>query len=267
MAGINLGIFYLLDTPLVVDEEGVYLQGDIRDVWLEDGRVRYQLVSESGKIDINYVDRQLFYLLLEQYGLGEEDMDSIYDSLLDWRDSDDLHHLNGAENEYYEDLDEPYVARNGKIMDPNEFFLIKGTEGLAGRMKAADIFTVHNGKGKVAFNDLTPAMLIFLTNGDQEAQALYHKLRLEVGQLSAVHAQLILGDERYQELQPYLSFGRARSNFYTVMATGYAGELPPDEAEDGQDKTTPHVPGSRVSVLLEKRGAKITYYGWQEEWS
>lgn len=267
-AGVNLGIFYLLDTPLAEDEEQAYLLGDSRDIWLADGLVRYQVVNEAGKIDINYVQQPLLALVLSSYGLDEDDIAIISDSLLDWRDSDDLHRLHGAENDYYEGLAEPYRSRDGKIKDPNEFFLIRGTEKLAGRMRAADIFTTHNRQGKVDFNQLTPAMLNFLTNGDEEAKDLYGQLRQEVGTLSAVHAQLILGDERYAEVKPYLSYSSPHNKFYTIVATGYAGEVQAGENDHNQGAARANKgPGSHVAILLEKRGGKIRYLSWREYWS
>ena len=260
---LNMGIFSLIDTPQE-DGEEPYLQGERRDVWLADGLACYQVVSEAGKIDINYVDKPLLGLLLSYYGLEEEEIDIIADSLLDWQDSDDLHRLNGAESDYYEGLDDPYQPRNGKIRDPQEFFLVRGTEKLAGRLTASEIFTVHNRQNRVDFNQLTPAMLDFLTNGDAEAKALYGRLRRELGTLDVENAQLVLGDERFAEIAPYLSFSPAHNTFFTIMASGYAGVRPPEEEEA---EATPRPAGSHIAVLLEKRGKKIRYLGWREQMS
>lgn len=266
LAGINSGLFHLLDKPLNEDEQGPYELGDSRDLWLPEGRTRFQVVSESGKIDVNYLDKQLLLLLLEHLGTDEEQADIIYDSLLDWIDDDDLHRLNGAENDYYQGLDQPYVARNGKMRDPSEFLLLRGTEELVGRLPIYDMLTTKSRTAKLAFNELTPAMLDFLTAGDEEAVALFYELREQEGRLQAVHAQLILGEERYGLLSPYLTFGRTRTSYYTISATGYAGELQEEQAEE-ETENRPHRPGSKVSVLLERRGKKIVYHGWQEGWS
>ena len=34
----------------------------------------------------------------------------------------------------YEELEDPYIARNGKILDPTEFFLINGTDELVDKL-------------------------------------------------------------------------------------------------------------------------------------
>ena len=42
------------------------------------------------------------------------------DAIIDWRDSDDLHRLHGAEDEYYMKLPEPYHAKNGPFDSVDE---------------------------------------------------------------------------------------------------------------------------------------------------
>ena len=51
-------------------------------------------------------------MMLNPFDLDEQDRDIIVDSILDWRDADDLYRLNGAENEYYESLTYPYGTKN-----------------------------------------------------------------------------------------------------------------------------------------------------------
>ena len=85
---------------------------------------------------MNRSSRQLLKLFLEYHELEPDQVVTVVDSLLDWRDSDDLHRLNGAEKETYEALEPPYIPRNGKIMDPAEFFLIHGTDMLVDRFTA-----------------------------------------------------------------------------------------------------------------------------------
>ena len=150
-AGVNLGIFRLLDKPLeyIDDEYEVFAEGYEYDTYLDTGRISYRVINESGKIGLGKPNNTLFRLLLEYMGLDTDEQEIVIASLLDWQDSDDLYRDDGAESETYEELDDPYIARNGKIMDPAEFFLINGTEELVGRFKANEIFTVHNSSNKI----------------------------------------------------------------------------------------------------------------------
>ena len=87
--GVQLAIFRKQDR--VVNSEGTeyerFLEGFSYETMLADkGRIRYYLVSESGKIDLNTVPRQLLELFLVYHGLEIDEVDTVYDSLLDWRD-------------------------------------------------------------------------------------------------------------------------------------------------------------------------------------
>ena len=273
-AGLSLGLFRLLDRPIDVpplgaeeDWDGFY-EGFEYKVFLPKGKVTYYVTSEAGKIDLNTSPQPLVELFL-QYQLGEENEEAIatvIDSLLDWKDTDNDHHLNGVENDFYEGLQDPYIARNGKIEDPAEFFLVNGTRPMIGKFSASEVFTVHNPGGKINFNSLTPAMLDFLTGGDKEKAAAYREAKIEFkGQLNAAIAAEILG-EQFEKFQPYLDTGTINSNsqFYMVVGTGYAG-VEQDEAEEGGEETVaPKTPGTEESMIIKKDVNGFTCLAWQE---
>ena len=55
-----------------------------------------------------------------------ENKDIIADSILDWIDADKNHRLNGAENEFYQDLIPPYFPKNAPIENIDERIKIRG---------------------------------------------------------------------------------------------------------------------------------------------
>ena len=85
-----------------------------------------RMYNESGKININLADEKLLRLLVEPLDIQPADKDIIVASILDWRDADDLYRLNGAENDYYQSLEEPYECRNGDFESPEELLLVRG---------------------------------------------------------------------------------------------------------------------------------------------
>lgn len=258
--GINQALFTLFDTPLNYDkEQRTYLGKEQRSV-LDKGRIHYVLVNESGKIDLNGASRHLLTTFAEYLEMDEEEQNILADSLEDWRDPDNLHRLQGAEDDYYQNLEPPYRARNGKCIEVSELALIRGAEKIAATVKMSELFTTHNPGGKINFNSLSPAMLVFLTENDPEKMRDYHELRQNQGDLSALEAQLILGNERYQQCADFLTYTNNKVRFFTATATGYAGKQEVDQAND-------HQPGTRVTVLFEKNGINLHYYGWHEEWS
>ena len=274
-AGMNMAIFRVLgQTPLDLpafgeEEEWLhFFEGFQYEFFLPLGRVTYYAVSESGKIDLNRSPPRLIELFLE-YKLGEEkeeEIATIMDSLLDWRDNDDLHRLNGAESEFYESLDDPYIARNGALEDVNEFFLIHGTESLAGQFDAMDVFSVYNAQnnGKININSLTPAMLNFLSNNNSEAVEAYREAKKEFeGKLPLSVMTEILGEERYGELSPFFTNTSSANKFFFIVGTGQPGL----EENAALDPESPRkTAGSQNSVIIQKNGTNYTFMTWQERY-
>ena len=90
------------------------------------GALRVRLVDEGGKININRVNEDTLRRIFTNLGLDGVRRDTLVDSILDWRDEDDLHRANGAESEYYRALDAPYTARNGLLDTFADLLWIRG---------------------------------------------------------------------------------------------------------------------------------------------
>jgi type II secretory pathway component PulK len=97
--------------------EGVYsLIGRIDPT---DQDLRYGLVDENSKIDLNTATRDM---LLKLPGMTEE----IADSIIDWRDPDDTPGPRGAESAYYLNLRHPYQCKNAAFESVDELLLVRG---------------------------------------------------------------------------------------------------------------------------------------------
>ncbi|MBU0482372.1 MAG: general secretion pathway protein GspK [Proteobacteria bacterium] len=274
--GVSLALFRL-NAKLDLDTEellgGPFSFGKIYESVFPAGKIEYYAVSESGKIDLNSGSMVPLMLFLEHLGLDEDERAVVADSLLDWRDGDDLYRVNGAERDYYEELPRPYVPRNAKIEDPGEFFLIRGTERLRGMFDPYEVFTTHGAQGKINFNSLTPAMLDFLTAGNQEDKDLYWELRQDIRTLSGAHAQQVLGSERYAMFNNILVYNVPNNPYYSIVARGLAGFTSEEGAADevideglageGQKKKR----GGRVRVLVSSNGGRIRYLSWRVYYS
>ncbi len=264
-AGVNIALFRLMDKPISLEAEeefGALRAGQQYASYLESGRVTYHAANESGKIDLNAAPARLLELFLQYHGLSGEEAAIVVDSLLDWGDSDPLARLNGAEQEYYLGLPEPYIPRNGKIEDPGEFFLVRGTGALEGRLDPLEVFTVSNPLKKINFNSLPPAMLDFVVAGDAGRLAAYHEARALQPTLNAAQARQILGDERYLELEPFLTYEDGAGRMYTITATGEAGLAP---AAEGSDEEA----GVRVTVqaLVRLLANGYQILAWKERYT
>jgi general secretion pathway protein K len=119
-------------------------------VWVTDGRpyplsydrgvCEVRVMSEAGKVNINLVSEQMLRKILENLGVDSERKEIIADSIMDWRDPDDLYRVNGAENDYYQSLKEPYFCKNGPLSSIEEMLLIRGI--------TPDLFFGKKGKGE-----------------------------------------------------------------------------------------------------------------------
>ena len=93
------------------------------------GRGRYwvTVTDEESKIQLNTASDRVLWLLFSNSGVkGGARLRVIVDSIMDWRDPDKLHRLNGAEDDYYLSLRVPYKAKNGNFETIDELLLVKG---------------------------------------------------------------------------------------------------------------------------------------------
>jgi general secretion pathway protein K len=104
--------------------------------WVTDGReyplpfqeveCSVRLTGEAGKVNINRVSDGMLRKIMTNLGLEGEARDTATDSILDWRDPDDFVRVNGAENDYYQSLKDPYDCKNDNLDSIEELLLIRG---------------------------------------------------------------------------------------------------------------------------------------------
>lgn len=144
-AGINLGIF-ILDA----DKKGlgnVILQKAVDknidcydDIWamkfpeipLGDGFLKIKISDENSKINLSVlatenVDKTLYYNITQRFFVNMGLAMDYADVILDWVDIDDARSPYGAESsDYYQTLEPPYNAKNGKMDSIDEILMLKG---------------------------------------------------------------------------------------------------------------------------------------------
>ncbi len=108
---------------------------------------RVRMVSEGGKLNVNFLLQGedpakviVFKQWLEMHGLGFKEREAFVDCLLDWIDQDDLHRLNGVED------DGDYHPPNlGKLLSVDELAQVRGGDALAASPGWRDELTVDSG--------------------------------------------------------------------------------------------------------------------------
>jgi general secretion pathway protein K len=120
----NSSHIYMNDADILVfgeeDEEPV------REGELGNSTYSYTIIDENGKMNINTATRQQLKNIISDSGIDITEVDTIVDSIIDWKDTNDLHLLNGAEEDYYQSLDIPYSSKDGPFDIIEELLLVKG---------------------------------------------------------------------------------------------------------------------------------------------
>jgi len=211
--------------------------------WVTDGReypLKYErgscamrVTGEAGRININSVSEAVLRKIMTNLGLQGEAKDIVVDSILDWRDPDDLYRANGAENDYYHSLKEPYDCKNGNLDSVEELLLVRGItpelyygrkavnkEGAEKRVEQIglkEIFSIYAQGEQIDINSASlPVLRVFLGVPLEVAQRMV-RAREEKG---FEHQQDLL--TRVPELTPLLGeigrfiLFRATVPFYTI---------------------------------------------------
>jgi general secretion pathway protein K len=191
------------------------------------GSYTFRVTDESGKIDINALTDKtgaLLSNLLRNFGSSEEEANTIVDSILDWKDTDDAHRLNGAENNYYMSLPAPYRAKNAGFETLEELILVKGMtrDVLYGNEKRKGIIhfiTVHSGAATVNMNTAPKEVLTaipHMTEGLADTIFARHGANVMASQQDLAE---VIGDS-YKEMLNYASLGGG-SNTLTIESVGH----------------------------------------------
>lgn len=161
-------------------EGGLKLDGRVNMMHFQDGYAEVKVMDEGGKIDINVASKDDIIRILTAIGLEEMDnKDIIADSILDWIDENNFHRLNGAEDDYYRLLSQPYGAKDSPFSIVDELLWVRGitpkifynsAEEEKFRMGLEGVFTVFTGSNRVNINT-SPIPLLLSIPGIDEVKA------------------------------------------------------------------------------------------------
>ncbi len=110
--------------------------------------VRIQMQSETGKIDLNRADQILLQALMSHAPVAAEQQTKIVNAILDWRDPDDLVHIDGAEKKEYQDAGLSYQPRNQAFQSIEELQLVLGVDEQVFKW-IEPLITIYSGQAQV----------------------------------------------------------------------------------------------------------------------
>jgi len=204
------------------------------------GRFELNIEDESGKIPINNLIKENQYnadikdlltrfLTLPEFDMDEQQADDIVDAVGDWIDKDDETTGFGAENIYYEGLEEPYACKNAPLDCIDELLMVKGiTEdlyyGTGETPGIAKYLTVYGGE-KININTAPKPVLMTLTDGitGEMISNMDEYRRDEENDLSRLDwYKEIAGMDGIDIKQNLIS---TKSNIFRITSTGYLKDI------------------------------------------
>lgn len=195
------------ESILIFDEEA---EEPDRDESLGKGSFKYTITDEDAKININTATVDRLKNLFMDSGVDITEVDTIVDSIMDWRDINSLHRLNGAEEDYYSSLEKPYSCKDGPFDVIEELLLVKGiTRDILYGSEDEDEENVYEGVAKY---------LTVYGSGNiniNTAQAVV----LETN-FSAVQADNIINQREEGPISTPVANGKVSSSFFTIISTG-----------------------------------------------
>ena len=219
---------------LIFDEEA---EEPEREGGIGKGTFKYTITDEDAKLNINKASPGQLKNIFLDTGVDITEVDTIVDSIMDWIDTNDLHRLNGAEEDYYNSLKEPYSCKDGPFDVIEELLLVKGMtkEILYGSEDGENIYegvakylTVY-GSGNININT-APALVLEARFGAEKANNII--TRREEGPVTAPVAN-----------------GKVSSSFFTIISTGANA--------DGTIKRT-------VKAIMQKKGKTLETLYWND---
>lgn len=201
------------------------------------GEFSVHIDNTAGLIDLNTAGEKLLTLMVNTLEISEREKAVIVDSILDWRDRDDLHRLNGAEDKYYRLLPDPYACKNAAFDSVEELLLVRGMrpelfypklkaivtitpEGRAkrttkGRASPAAARTIP---GQININAAPRLLLEALPQiTPQQVQSLID-YRTYRDFISIEEIRDLIGAQTFSAVSAYITF--SLSPYYTIRAEG-----------------------------------------------
>lgn len=209
------------------DEEVYRTDGTFYIGEMSNGYYKFSLSDESGKINLNTltdVSGIILNNLLVNSGVEKETADTIVDSVLDWKDGDDLTRLHGAEDDYYKSMPNPYKTKNAEFDNLEELLLVKGVTseilyGNGEKPGLINFITLYSNTALININTAAPEVLKAIPfMSDEDVQQIMNYRSADNTLKDGTGLQAMLAGN-YAKIAPYIS--SSDSSVYAIEVLGY----------------------------------------------
>jgi general secretion pathway protein K len=240
LAGFQQGVYELLklsaQTGQVVLQQGDDLfEGNWKKGTLGQGVYEVRFVDEAGKINLNRANDDTLRRIFMHLGVDERQRNIIVDSIMDWRDEDDLHRVNGAESDYYLTLSPPYTARNGAFDAVEDLLWVKGMTaelfyGREGGVGLKEIFTLDSPAG-VNLRTMTAPVCVALLGIPLEKCRAFIEQRAKLSEKTLADLLRLLGIADDSLIRRQVMF--ANPTIISIEAKGHQADSPTERQVRG----------------------------------
>lgn len=93
---------------------------------LGNGSFSVKIIDLERKVNINVAGEETLEQAFRLIGVDSGEISSLAGAIMDWIDPNDDQQVNGAETDYYQNLNPPYSSKNAPMDDLSELLLIRG---------------------------------------------------------------------------------------------------------------------------------------------
>lgn len=206
------------------------------------GSMKAVVIDLEGKMNINRAPFQMIRSLLVNIGCEYEEAEELADCIMDWRDVNNEQRANGAEDDYYMSLPEPYPCKNGSFDYVEELLLVKGMtseilfgdsllavmrgEEMAGEptyLGMKNYITVY-GRGRINVNTADPVVLSAVPGLDDDTVRYIVNRREQESEpfdnVSVVIKLIQQSGEQSESARSFRSQLSVHTYYYAIEATG-----------------------------------------------
>lgn len=136
-----------------------HTDGNIYQIEFLDARVRIRLEGETGKIDLNNANQVQLQQLIAQLPIDSEKQTALVSAILDWRDSDDLVNIDGAEKDEYKAAGKLYQPRNKPFQTLEELQMVLGMDDSILK-QLEPLITIYSGRSQVDLSQASKEVML-----------------------------------------------------------------------------------------------------------
>lgn len=180
--------------------------------------VQAAIRDARGLVDLNAAGAGLLEETLLACGAGRQEATELADAILDWRDTDNLAHLNGVEDSGYRAAGLRWGSRDGPFESIDELRYLPGMrQELFERL--APFVTVHSGHGGIRL-EYAPPLLVSALDGDTEASASRGTRQVRSGRRNGIYhiySSAAGADGAVASIEAVVTISSAAATPYSVL--------------------------------------------------